>query len=411
MSLGHNPSIVTDSIVFAYDMSNVKSYKGPAIQNILTQITNNNTTNTGISVTAGTETLLVPQLGRMTVKYSSAQNNYPAVSGNCCPSPFTYGNGFAVSPSTLYTYSIVYKVDSGYTAANFMYRYEYVSNGGALTIEAGVHSNDRRIHLGDGWYWAWGTFTTQANTNWIGYTGLFYYRYSTASDRVYVAKAMLAQGDYSSMHPKYWPNVNTTRSNTQSALDWAGNNTITANSLTYTTDGSFSFNGSSDYISAPLSLGTDPIVTINQWIRRTADLNVAGYWGLGGGSANNGINGYTSVTNKIGWDLWGQTTFHTGQDYPLNTWVNVCWVKTGTSFTTSTLKIYINGVEFPLTTTVRNNSSTVNITSGFTVGRLTGGVAAYHAPGSVGVTQVYNRALTPAEVLQNYSALKGRYGL
>ena len=196
-----------------------------------------------------------------------------------------------------------------------------------------------------------------------------------------------------------------------SLVDLAGQNTINANSLAYAGDGTFSFNGSDNYITAPLSIGSDPVVTINQWIKRTADFTNGGYWGLGGGVSNNGINGYTSVTNKIGWDLWGQTTFHTGQDYPLNQWVNVCWVKNTTSFTTSTLKVYINGVEFPLTTTVRNNSSTVNITSGLAVGRITDTVNSYHAPGQVSVTSVYNRALSAAEVQQNFQALRGRYGI
>jgi hypothetical protein len=209
------------------------------------------------------------------------------------------------------------------------------------------------------------------------------------------------------------PFVNGTRSTTQSIVDLTNNNTVTANALTYNSNGTFGFNGNSNYITSSLfSLSTtDPIVSINQWIRRTSNFTGAGYWGLGGGSSNNGINGYTSVQNKIGWDLWGQTTFHTGQDYPLNQWVNVCWVKTGTTFTTSTLKIYINGVEFPLTTTVRNNSSTVNLRSSLTIGRLADNTNAYYAPGDIGVTQVFSKALSAAEVQQNFNALRGRYGL
>ena len=147
------------------------------------------------------------------------------------------------------------------------------------------------------------------------------------------------------------------------------------------------------------------------WIRRTNTVNNAGYWGLGGGSAGNGINGYTSVANKIGWDLWGQTTFHTGQDYPLDQWVNVCWVKTAASFTTSTLKVYINGVEFPLTTTVRNNASAVNLITGLQLGRLSATDNLYYAPGSIGLAAVYNVALSEAEVRQNFNAHRGRYGV
>jgi hypothetical protein len=196
-------------------------------------------------------------------------------------------------------------------------------------------------------------------------------------------------------------------------LSGNGNNgTFTNSPAPYNTSGYITCDGVDDYVQFPsFSLGSDPLVTINQWIYRTANFNTAGYWGLGGGSGNNGINGYTSVQNKIGWDLWGQSTFHTGQDYPLNQWVNVCWVKTATTFTTSTLKIYINGVEFPLNNTVRNNSSTVNLRTSFTVGRLSDNTNLYHAPGNIGLTQVYSRALLSTEVRQNFEAMRSRYGI
>ncbi len=203
-----------------------------------------------------------------------------------------------------------------------------------------------------------------------------------------------------------------TRSNTQAIVDLTGNNTVTANSLTYASDGTFSFNGISDYISLPaFNLSTDPIVTVSQWIKRSANFSGGGYWGLGGGSVNDGISSYTSVQNKIGWDLWGQTTFHTGQEYPLEQWVNVCWVKIGTTFTTSTLKVYINGTEFPLTTIVRNNSSVVSLRSSLTMGRIADNTNSYYAPGSIGLTQVFSRALSTSEVTQNFNAIRGRYGI
>jgi len=164
-------------------------------------------------------------------------------------------------------------------------------------------------------------------------------------------------------------------------------------------------------VTTPISLGsTDPLFTVNLWIKRTASFNNAGYWGLGNGNTGD-ITGYTAAANKIGLDLWGQSTFHTGQDYPLNQWVNVCWVKTALTFTLSTLKIYINGVEFPLTTTIRNASSVVNLSSGFQLGRLALRDAQYHAPGIIDIATVYNRALTAAEISQNFNAMRSRYGI
>jgi len=35
----------------------------------------------------------------------------------------------------------------------------------------------------------------------------------------------------------------------------------------------------------------------------------------------------------------------------------------------------------------------------------------YPFGGNIAITRIYNKALTAAEVLQNYNALKGRFGL
>ena len=203
-------------------------------QNLATTInsSNGNATGTGYAFTADSEVVNIPQIGTLTSKYVTVQNNYPAVSTSCCPNLFGYSTStVSVSASTLYTYSILYKCDSGYTHANFLYRYEYAA-GSVYVTEAGIHSTTNRTHLGNGWYWAWGTFTTSATTATLTLYS-FYYQYSTSVDKFYVAKVLLTPGTYTGLHPKYWPTFNTTKSNTQAIADLTGNNTVTANSLTY----------------------------------------------------------------------------------------------------------------------------------------------------------------------------------
>ena len=380
MSLSHSPKIVTNGLVFAYDMGNgKKSWKGKPTTNLYAD-----------------------------GDYAS-KSIHPVQNGPWSfPSGVTDPNGNQAiridqdGTTSYHGRDITVTIGETYTTSGWIYA-STDSDTTALRIagEQGF-APDATYDLSKKGTWQYVSATgVAATTN----ARILAYQQSNMTTGYCLFGSIQFEQGYNS------PFTNSTRSNTEAIVDWTGNNTITANSLTYNSDGTFSFNGSSDYITAPLSIGTDPLVTVNQWIKRSASFSNAGYWGLGGGAGNNGINGYTSVTDKIGWDLWGQTTFHTGQDYPLDTWVNVCWVKTATTFTTSTLKVYINGVEYPLTTTVRNNSSTVNITSGIAVGRLTSGVAAYHAPGDVEVTQVYNRALSAAEVKQNFSALRGRYGI
>ena len=389
MSLGHGAKIITNGLVFAYDMGPNpgvnKSWKGAPTTNLLLQSTREHTGGMG-SYWSGVISVNNTEKGFPSFKITTTNNT--RLDG------FITSNGGNLTNGVTYTWSADVWAPIGKTV---QLRIRNITGGGS---RAGSAQN---VVGSSSWVRVSKTFTADTNT-----AGMIEGNEQNSVTDVYsfwVKNLQLEQQPFAT------PFVNGTRSNTEALLDWTGNNTITANSLTYNSDGAFSFNGSSNFVSAPLSIGTDPLVTINQWIKRTASFSGGGYWGLGGGALNNGINGYTSVTNKIGWDLWGRTTFHTGQDYPLNEWVNVCWVKTATGFTTSTLKIYINGVEYPLTTTVRNNSSVVNIISGVTVGRLASSVSLYHAPGVIGVTNAYNRALTADEVKTNFNALRGRFGI
>ena len=89
-------------------------------------------------------------------------------------------------------------------------------------------------------------------------------------------------------------------------------------------------------------------------------------------------------------------------------WRNVVYVIT-TSGSTQTLKAYQNGT---LVSTDTNTSTTYHWVG--TIGNLALGVGhntSREWDGNIGNFMTYNRALSAAEVLQNYNALKGRYGL
>lgn len=395
MSLENSGRIVTDGLVFIYDAENPKSYKGPTMTNLLTSsISPYNTSGTGYDFIGGTEEVYIPTLGKTSAKFCKIQNNYSAVSTWCCPAPFGLGGGFAVSPSTLYTYLILYKVNSGYTNANYMYRYEY--NSGTYVTEAGVHSEARRVHLGDGWYYAWGTFTTNASTNTITSCASFYYRYSTSYDKMYVAKACMVQGDYSGMHPRYWPDGQTTRSNTQAILDLAGNNTITASSLTYSSDGSFSFNNTNDVIETSFPAQTLNNSTICAWVYdNTADTNYRAI------VQNNTASDDALYVNPSNYLMWWPATAST-LTVPRNQWTFVAASHT-----------YGSGILYQVNSTQQFVSGTFSDPTDWDFLRI-GGHSTGDSErwgGKIPVVNVYNRALTAAEVQQNFNALRGRYGI
>lgn len=96
------------------------------------------------------------------------------------------------------------------------------------------------------------------------------------------------------------------------------------------------------------------------------------------------------------------TGVYQGNDYnPVSRWTHVVATKSS-----NVLYLYINGVLY-------NNISNLNTTftgnSSLYVGQAHNGVASMY--GYMGEARAYNIALSAAEVLQNYNATKGRYGL
>jgi hypothetical protein len=82
------------------------------------------------------------------------------------------------------------------------------------------------------------------------------------------------------------------------------------------------------------------------------------------------------------------------------------WAHYAATYNRQQAKLYLNGSE------VASSNYTLaplNYATSFTVGCYDGG--SYNLNGNISIAQMYNRALTAAEVLQNYNATKSRYGL
>jgi hypothetical protein len=96
-------------------------------------------------------------------------------------------------------------------------------------------------------------------------------------------------------------------------------------------------------------------------------------------------------------------------NFPLNLWCYVTAVYNGSS-NASGVKLYINGIE-QITEIAGDNLTSTTISNQTTwIGRrrpITQGPF----NGKISIVQIYNRALSAQEVLQNYNATKGRFGL
>lgn len=206
-------------------------------------------------------------------------------------------------------------------------------------------------------------------------------------------------------------------------LSGYGNNGTLYNSPTFNSaeaSGSLSFNGSNQYAQININstvLDGDPDFTVEMFVKRTATLagSSGGYWGIGGAGQGYSVEGCTPTDNRIHLDLYDSTRIDSGSDYPLNTYVHVVWAKIGTAISVTTTRPYVNGILQSATlgraqtSAPRYNTSTSGV--GVAIGRLNGNSNSNYGQMNIGIFRVYNRALHPYEIVENFQAQKTRFGL
>jgi hypothetical protein len=185
------------------------------------------------------------------------------------------------------------------------------------------------------------------------------------------------------------------------------NNGTLTNGPTYS-GASIVFDGTDDYVNFgnKNNLGSEPF-TINTWFNHIPDGDYQGVITKGTGS---GIGiGYRILVTPDGKayfdvsDNVTSNTFISNTGVGSNTWVNVVLVRESSN----TFKGYINGVlDKTETETVGSCTTSYDL-------RIGGQFDApqYAFKGSISIASIYNRALSASEVLQNYNATKGRFGL
>jgi hypothetical protein len=165
--------------------------------------------------------------------------------------------------------------------------------------------------------------------------------------------------------------------------------------------GMITFDGTNDHIVIP-GFSITGSFTIEVWCFTTSLSGVIVVGKYGGGSYDfwvgvfSGIFKFSiSMPNKI--EPFTATI-------SANTWYHVTAVYNATALTAS---IYLNGT---LSQTVSGTFAFQNPPGNYAVGAF-GQNGSYYWPGNIPIHRYYNRVLTSAEILQNYNATKGRFGL
>lgn len=367
--------MVRDGLVMQLDAANPKSFRGNTnnLCGSINKVYGNWGINNGYS-----EYFLAPN-GSQGVHLNISSYTDGGVN-------FYANNYISVLPNTNYTISLIYKADF-IPHGNLMYNVQYDLNN-VYIGEGGSFNSSRQISLGNGWYTAWGSFTTLSNCYYIRLHGFEY-----KVNNIWVYDLRLEQNG-----------------NTIYDLSKNNNYGTLINGVDNNTDncGSFVFDGSDDVISVKdssnISFSGDDTYTLSAWVKPT--ISSTTWYGV---FSKGNENSYAMNINTIDWHLefevYGSTVvsraFSTTSNVVIpNVWNHIVMVFDGNS-----QKIYVNNILInSRTTTLGTISNTSNLRIGL-------GNDGEYFKGYMSDIKIYNRALSQSEITQNFNATKGRFGI
>jgi hypothetical protein len=198
-------------------------------------------------------------------------------------------------------------------------------------------------------------------------------------------------------------------------LSGNGNTGTLTNGPTFNSSnlGSLSFDGVDDYVSIPNSSTLNPNTgsfSIVCWVNSDPS-NGGDGWDLWVGKRITGSNGYYVGANNpsgarfiVANDASSRTdTGFIG--YTFNTWAMFTSILNRENNTQTIIRN-----DFAESSTVTPSGGNYNNSGVLSIGADIG-VNSFFVNGRIGPVLIYNRALTTAQVTQNYNATKGRYGL
>jgi len=404
MALGHSPQTITNGLVFYYDMGNPqKSWRGAPTTNYLI----------APLAPSSWNHLRDPSFGFISDEFFTYNgilgNNIPAYRRTLTGTDFRAVR-FDV-PWTAHTQS---NLSLPLTGSIYGRCLTPSSNTSVNINFQGTNSSGSRvdtntsIQVSDSWTLLSDT-KTLSNNGFVSLVnfGMKYYMNGDSTPRTW--EFMMPQVEQQAFAT---PFVAGTRSTTQAILDIMSNKTVTANNLAYNIDKSFSFNGTTDFLTLATSIDCfNKSYSVEAWIRRSAV------------GANHGILGDL----QFGWFIFNINSSNRlflqhNSSAPINNLTgntNVLantWYHVAATFEVGVgLKLYVNGSLDASNT----NTATFSLSDPQRGPKYIGrsdtssfGAAPNFFNGSIESVKGYSgKALSAAEVQQNFNALRGRYGL
>lgn len=184
----------------------------------------------------------------------------------------------------------------------------------------------------------------------------------------------------------------------------------------------FAYNGSSSQVAIADNAILEPGSgdwTMEVWVNQSVAGNdvVLGKFDPGGGSADVSYSIRTSTstyyaqlgsgTGSGGGPTGTQYVNSTNHTGTIGTWYQLVYVFTNVA--ANTFQTFVNGNS--IGSVNHNLASILNTSANLYIGSYNNGEYAQWFDGKIGITRLYNRALTSTEVLNNYNADKSKYGL
>ena len=187
-------------------------------------------------------------------------------------------------------------------------------------------------------------------------------------------------------------------------LSGRGNNGTLTNGPTYSSanGGSIVFDGVDDYVKFGSSIQPSNL-TISIWIKPNTSILSGGYKAI----VDKSNSWYLFLFDGVPiFFINGDANYVQSSITLTNNWFNVV----GT-YNQSSILMYVNGSLVGTTNynvAISNNSNSIELMSRSVV---EGKPNNYKSSGDVSQVQIYNRALTTAEISQNFNMLRGRFGI
>jgi|11_taG_2_1085331.scaffolds.fasta_scaffold06797_2 hypothetical protein len=388
MSAHANPNIITDGLAFMYDTGDGKSYKGQPTTNLNTFTLSDSGTDGSGQSSIGTRTVITNNHVRIVDTASNTRQTH-VITG--------------LTASTTYTVSIMYKKLVG--TPTFRFQIQDYSGSSYLRTIKFTNTSEIGIEDKEGWQLASWTFTLGSDANAVRIW------YQDGADYTTYTHSFELQNPQLEAKSHATPYVDGTRSATQGLIDRTGTSTINISNASFDSNAQVTLDGTNDYI----DLGSDVSIspdnqgwTTEYWF----NTNSAGTLQHFNSAENDEFNAnwlaiYNSklaVWNRSpGYWKYGDTIIQS------NTWYQAVFIcdSGGTN-----MRFYINGKAEGGTHVGNSWNATYSSLDVRYIGKYeyNGGHSRYFN-GEIEAVKIYDRALTSAEVRQNFNATKDRFGL